>query len=203
MHDLSLQAVRLDSTTASGYCRVSPPVRGYGGRLARVEIEGEVPITAEKDEGVAEKAMRRLGWRVSVTNRPAERFPLSRVVWAYRSEYLIEREFGRLQGHPLSLAPMFQQRADAVTGRSRPLSSGLRVLTLLEFVARCLAAAGRATDWLMAKRPLAAFRGIALTIIRAPHQVRWHLTLLSRLQRHILAVLDSSSDVCTKLCANG
>jgi len=63
-------------------------------------------------------------------------------VLAYRDEYLIERGFGRLKGKPLSLTPMYLQNDDHATGLSRLLTSGLRVLTLLEFTVRRRLAAG-------------------------------------------------------------
>ena len=53
----------------------------------------------------------------------------------YRDEYIIELGFGRLKGKPLFVTPMYLQRDDHATGLIRLLTIGLRVLTLLEFVA--------------------------------------------------------------------
>ena len=44
--------------------------------------------------------------------------------------------FGRLTGQPLSLAPMYWERADHATGLICLLTMRLRVLTRLEFVVR-------------------------------------------------------------------
>ena len=55
---------------------------------------------------------------------------------AYRSEYLIERDFSRLKGAPLSLRPMYLASEERVKGLLRLLLIGLRVLTLLEFWVR-------------------------------------------------------------------
>ncbi|MCS6910801.1 MAG: hypothetical protein NZM11_09595 [Anaerolineales bacterium] len=55
---------------------------------------------------------------------------------AYREEYLIERNFGRLKGKPLSLPPMYLQDDRRATGLTRSLSLGLRVLTLIEHIVR-------------------------------------------------------------------
>src|SRR6266545_2182806 len=110
------------------------PVRRYGNRPASVRQEREVWVTAAIDEEALARVVRRLGWRVYVTNQPAAQLSLPQAVWAYRSEYLIERGFGRLKGQPLSLTPMYLEREDHATGLIRLLVVGLRVLTLLEFV---------------------------------------------------------------------
>jgi transposase len=80
--------------------------------------------------------VRRLGWRVYSTHQPPEQLSLAQAVWAYRNEYQVERSLGRIKGRPLSWRPMYGQRDDHATGLIRLLSLGLRVLTLLEFVAR-------------------------------------------------------------------
>jgi transposase len=70
---------------------------------------------------------------VYATTQPADQLSLTQAVLAYRNEYLIERNMGRLKGRPLSLTPMYLERDDHATGLIRLLSIGLRVLTLLEF----------------------------------------------------------------------
>ena len=40
------------------------------------------------------------------TDAPAATFSATQAVLAYRDEYLIERDFGRLKGRPLSLTPL-------------------------------------------------------------------------------------------------
>jgi transposase len=138
---------------------------------------------------------------------------LAHAVLAYRSEYQVERSFGRLKGRPLSLTPMYVQRDDHATGRMRLLSIALRVLTLLEFVGRRQwATAGvklaglyagnpqRATDRPTAERLLEAFQDITLTIIKGSPQTDRHMTALSPLQQRILEVLGFSSALYTRLC---
>ena len=105
-------------------------------RPARVEEDREVRVSVAVEEEALEKAVQKLGWRVYATNQPQAQLTLRQAVLAYRSQYLIERSFGRLKGHPLSLSPMYLQRDAHATGVIRLLSIGLRVLTLLEFVAR-------------------------------------------------------------------
>jgi transposase len=191
------------------------PVRRYRDRPATVRIEREVQVTAAVDETAWQEAVRALGWRVYVTNQAAAQLPLTQAVWAYRSEFLVEHDFGRLKGRPLSLSPMYVQRDDHATGLIRLLSVGLRVLTLFEFeVRRHLEVdqaqltglyAGnpkRATARPTAERLLEAFQGITLTRIEEPDHIRYHLTPLSQLQQRILSLLNFSADIYAWLGAD-
>lgn len=191
------------------------PVRRYGDRPATVQVERQVRVMAVVDEVAVEAAVRRLGWRVYATNAPAQRLTLTQAVLAYRSEYIIERGFGRLKGKPLSLTPMYLQRDDHATGLIRLLTIGLWVLTLLEFVVRRrLATEGtklaglyagnpkRATARPTAERLLEAFQEITLTIIQEPGQTRRHLTPLSEPQQRILPLLDFPVNIYTRLCVD-
>ncbi|MBC7252053.1 MAG: transposase [Anaerolineae bacterium] len=171
--------------------------------------------TVEVDEAAVEEAVRRLGWRVYATNAPQERLSLTQAVLAYRSEYIIERAFGRLKGKPLSLSPMYLQRDDHATGLIRLLSIGLRVLALVEFVVRRrLTADGgwlaglyagnpkRATARPTAELLLEAFKEITLTIIQEGERTHRHLTPLTQVQQRILELLDFPSTIYTTLCVN-
>ncbi|HEY5871404.1 MAG TPA: IS1634 family transposase [Candidatus Tectomicrobia bacterium] len=191
----------------------SRPVRAYRGQPARVDHDRHATIEARVDEAALEATIGRLGWRVYGTNQPLASLSLAQAVLAYRSEYQVERSFGRLKGRPLSLTPMYVQRDDHATGLIRLLSIALRVLTLLEFVGRRqLATEGarlaglyagnpkRETDRPTSERLLEAFQDITLTIIKRPQQTERHVTALSPLQQRILEVLDFSSALYTRLC---
>jgi transposase len=191
------------------------PVRRYGDRPATVRVEQGRHLTASVDQEAVEAAVRQLGWRVYATTQPADQLPLAQAVVAYRHEYLIERDMGRLKGKPLSLTPMYVERDDHATGLIRLLSIGLRVLTLLEFVVRRRLAvkqttlaglyAGnpkRSTPRPTAERLLEAFQDLTLTIIREGRRRRYHLTPLSRLQQRILALLDFPVELYTRLCVD-
>jgi len=147
-----------------------------------------------------------MGWRLYVTNAPAEKLSLTEAVWAYRGAPYIERDFRRLKGHPLSIRPLYVQREDHAKGMVRLLSLALRVLTLVErVVRRQLQAVGETLSGLYAGNPkrrtarptterlLKAFRGITLTIVQLPDQTIRHITPLSELQRRILALLGLSA----------
>jgi transposase len=159
------------------------PVRRYADRPATIREERQVRVTAVVDAEAVQAAVRRLGWRVYGTNQPPTQLSLKQAVLAYRSEYIIEHSFGRLKGQPLSLTPMYLQRDDYATGLVRLLSIGLRVLTLLEFVARRrlsqeqVKLAGlyagnpkRATAQPTAELLLEAFDDITLTVIHETHK---------------------------------
>jgi transposase len=189
------------------------PVRAYRGQPARVDHDRHATVEARVDEAALEATIGRLGWRVYSTNQPRASLSLAQAVLAYRSEYQVERSFGRLKGRPLSLTPMYVQRDDYATGLIRLLSIALRVLTLLEFVGRRqLATAGaklaglyagnpkRETDRPTAERLLEAFEDITLTIVKGPQQIVRHMTALSPLQQRILGLLGFSSTLYTRLC---
>jgi transposase len=189
------------------------PLRRYGDRPATIRVERDIRVTADIDWEAVEAAVRRLGWRVYATNTPAAQLSLPQAVLAYRSEYLIERDMGRLKGKPLSLTPMYVERDDHATGLIRLLSIGLRVLTLLEFVVRRHLAAEkitlaglyvgnpkRATARPTAERLLEAFQGLTLTIIREGRRRRYHLTPLSCMHQRILAILNFPVDIYMRLC---
>lgn len=191
------------------------PMRRYRNRPATVRVEREVRVTAEVDQAAVEEAVRRLGWRVYATNAPAGQLALTQAVLAYRSEYIIERGFGRLKGKPLSLTPMYLQRDDHATGLIRLLTIGLRVVTLLEFVVRRrLATEGSKLAGLYAGNPkrstprpttellLKAFQEITLTIIQEVDQTHRHLTPLTGLQQRILELLDFPFATYTKIRAD-
>src|SRR5216683_2262949 len=108
-------------------------VRAYGNRPAAMRVQRTVRLHTTVDNQAVARAVRRLGWRVYVTNHPTEGLSVEQAVLAYREEYLVEHGFGRLKGKPLSLSPMYVQSDQRATGLVRLLSIGLRVLTLLEF----------------------------------------------------------------------
>jgi len=82
-------------------------VRAYRGQPARDETTYTLSLTTARVEAAITAAEARLGWRVYVTNQPAEACSLTQVVLAYRDQYLVEHPIGRLKGIPLSLSPVY------------------------------------------------------------------------------------------------
>lgn len=93
-------------------------------------------MRAERADLAVAHAGRRLGWRVSTTHHTTEELSLAQVLAAYRREYLIAQGFGRLQGRPLSLPPLFLPSAHRVAGLLSLLRIARRVLVLMQCVVR-------------------------------------------------------------------
>lgn len=193
--------------------RVQPrQVRKYADHPAEIRIAQQLTLTVQRDKTAIQKTMRRLGWRVYGTNCPKSRLSLQQAVLAYRVEYLVEHCFGRLKGKPLSLTPMYLQDDRHATGLTRLLTIGIRLLTLLEHVARRhLAKLGeklpglyagnptRTTDHPTTEAMLRAFKNIYLNFVNVSGRTYQHLTPLSKLQRKILNLLDLPASIYTRL----
>ena len=188
------------------------PVRAYGGRLSGVRRDLSFTLSSSREETAIGKAMSQLGWRVYASNHLSEQLALEQAVEAYRDEYLVERNFSRLKGRPLSLAPLYVQRDDHRIGLVRLLTLALRVLTLLEGVARERLGAQkeelaglfagnpkRRTAQPTAERLLEAFGEVTLTVVSAPGFTQRHVTPLSPLQQQILALFAFSPAVYLRL----
>jgi transposase len=187
-------------------------VRAAHGQSARVESVWDFSLTVAVDQAAVAATVQRLGWRVYATNQPAEQLSVEQAVLCYREEYLIEQGIGRLKGAPLSVRPFYLQRDDHVKGLVRLLLVGLRVLCLLEWVVwRKLAASGERLSGVYAGQPkastsrpsaerlLGSFKELTLTRIAQAGQIHYHLTPLSAVQQHILALLDFSPNIYTEL----
>jgi transposase len=187
-------------------------VRRYRQRAAGIRVEREVSVSVQVNaQGVAQ-AESCLGWHVYVTNQPAAQLSLEQAVLAYREEYLVERGFGRLKGRPLSVSPLQLTSEPRVKGLLRLLSLGLCVLCLLEYQVRCqLAAQQQVLAGLYAGNPkratrrptsealLKAFKGLHLTALGQQAHTVYHVTALSTLQEHILALLGFPSALYSTL----
>jgi transposase len=188
------------------------PVRAYRERPALVRTQSQFTISSDVDPDALASALEQLGWRVYATNHGADELALPQAVEAYRDEFVVERNFGRLKGRPLSLSPMYVERDDHATGLVRLLSLALRVLTLMEFVVRRqlalqeAALAGlyagnpkRATTHPTTEHLLEAFHEVTLTVVREPHQTQRHVTALSALQQRVLVLLEFTPTIYTQL----
>ena len=192
--------------------------RGRGGpkRPQQVVERVRYQITAViRQESAITCLEETLGWRAYATNMPAERLALEAAVLSYREEWIIERGFHRLKGAPLSLYPLFVKRDDQVIGLIHLLSLAVRLLTLIEFVARRTlereqaSLVGlhsenpkKATMRPTTERLLQAFSSVTLTIIGFADRVVRHVTPLSALQVRILETLELSPDIYRSLADN-
>lgn len=153
------------------------PVRQYGKRPAETRIERILTCQVLRDEEAIQQASAALGWRVYGTNQDQTALSIEQAVLAYREEYLVERNFGRLKGKPLSLTPMYLQDDQRATGLIRLLSIGLRVLTLLEGTVRQRLAESQATlAGLFAGNPKrVTSRPTAEALLEAFRDIHWDM----------------------------
>ena len=152
------------------------------------------------------------GWRVYVTNVPAEELSFEKAILTYRDEWIAERGFHRFKGKSLSITPFFVQREDQVTGLVHLLSLGLRLLTLIEFVVRRQLSREKeslvglypgnpkkATQRPTTERLLKAFDNITLTILNIKGEEYGYVTPLNQVQKKILRLLGLDSEIYSGL----
>ena len=188
------------------------PVRAYRGKLSSPRHIWSFQVHVQRNQEAIERAMKLLGWRVYAANQPTAALGLAAAVEAYRDEYLVERNFGRLKGHPLSVGPLYVQRDDHRVGLIRLLTIALRVITVLEGAVRSALTESRQeiaglfagnpkrrTSQPTTERVLEAFNEITLTIVSGPGCVQRHLPALSALQQQLLALCGFSPAVYTRL----
>ncbi len=209
LHNTHLQELLIVEYHQQGNLR---SLRKYKDKPERLLDEREVTISVTINQSAYENTVQRLGWRVYATNADENKLPFSRAILAYRSEFLIERNFGRLKGRPLSLRPMYLQTEERIIGLIRLLSIALRVLVLIEYqlrqqleqqqiVLRGLYQGNpkRETTTPTTEQVLKAFQYITLTIIYQQQHVIYHLTELNELQNKILELLKFSIRIYSKL----
>ena len=186
--------------------------RRYGQRPARAIRTTSVQVEARLDQAAMAQAVRRLGWRVYATNHDQETMGLTQVVAAYRSEYLVEQGIRRLKGRSLSLTPLYLQCEQRIVGLIFLLSIALRVLVLMQFVARehlktegttlkgiYPGQPGRQTTRPTTEMLLHVFRGITLSRITVNDETYEHLTPLTAVQECILELLGLSMEIFSRL----
>lgn len=190
-------------------------VRAYKERPAETRTDYEVTLRFERDEPAIQQLTRLFGWRVYGTNQLVADFSLEKLICAYRDEYLVERNFGRLKGKSLALTPMYLQDDNRATGLIRLLSIALRALTLLEHVVReNLSKTGQKLAGIYAGNPkretatpkaetiLRAFKNIYLTTIQIAGQTHQQITSLNDVQRQILALCELPANLYDMLLPN-
>jgi transposase len=194
--------------------------RGRGGpqRPTRTAVQVRYLITRVERNATAIAARQsRLGWRVQVTNAPADRLSLPQAVLHYRGGWSLERDFHHLKDLPLGLSPLFVWKDDQLTGLTRLLTLALRLLTLLETqVRRGLEQAQatltglyegtptRSTERPTGKRILKAFARARLTLteVETGTAPSWYLTPLSALHEQLLRYLHLPVSLYSALAYN-
>ena len=184
----------------------------YRDNPAKTEIKQTIKCHVELIHEVYNEISMLQGWRVYVTNKPVEEFPLEKAVLAYRNQYVIEDAFHRLKGKPLSLYPMDLKRDDHIDGLVKLLSIALRCIICIETkVHSSLIKKGEkfmgiyayypkhTTERPRGERLLEIFNDITLTIVVIGGKTRVLLTKLTDKQREVLSLLDLKESVFSKL----
>jgi transposase len=189
--------------------------RGRGGPNREREIIEQVRYQITGIQSVPEaiqdeKAL--AGWRAYGTTAPVTRLSFEQAVLEYRHEYRIERDFGRFKGDRLVIAPMFVTREDQIVGLPRLLSLGVRLLTLIEYVARrtlreqestiaglYLDSPRKTTKVPTAERLLRALIHIKLIIVSVQERMVYQVEGFSLVHERILEILGLPADLYTSL----
>jgi len=186
--------------------------RRYGQRPAQTIRTTRVRVEAGIDHVALDQGVRRLGWRVYATNHDREKMRLKHVVAAYRSEYLVEQGIRRLKGRALSLTPLYLRDEHRIVGLIFLLSIALRVLVLMQFVARenlkkegttlkgiSPGQPGRHTTLPTTEMMLGAFRGITLSRVTINGETYEHLTPLNPVQERIVGLIRIPRETFSRL----
>jgi len=187
-------------------------IRKYKDRPNRTEETIRYVVDVRRNRQAIDKAHRLFGWRLFATNAPSEKLSLNEAVRAFRKAPNIERNFSQLKGRPLGIRPLYVQRDDHAKGMIRLLCLALRLLTLVEYIAReNLKTSGETLSGLYPGNPkrktakptterlLKVFQGITLTVVKSQSQTFRHITPLSQLQKRILALLGLSISIYENL----
>jgi transposase len=187
-------------------------VRAYRDRPARRDSAVYFVIAVCQDEaGIAAKK-REMGWQVYATNAVALALPP--VVWAYRGQYRIEDDWSRLKGRSLGLTPVYLHEEGRIQGLVYLLSLALRVLILVEWVARerlrqeqarlqgiYAGQPGRKTDRPSAELLLGVLKTISISVIEVNGRIHTLLSPLTEVQKRLLELWDLPPDLYEKVAS--
>ena len=159
-------------------------------------------IDVSVDENAVVERVKRLGWRVYVTNCAAKELTVEQLIAAYHGEWRVEHTLRRLKGRTLSIAPVYVRDEKQIRGLLCLLAIALRVLTLVEYtVHRALQAEGamlkgvspvyptRVTDHPSAELILSAFKPIELVIVELAGEMIYQVVALTQMQQRLLQLM--------------
>jgi transposase len=188
------------------------PVRAYRDRPARRETEVFFVIDVCRDEARVAAKKREMGWQVYGTN--ARALALAAVVWAYRGQYRVEDDWSRLKGRPLGLTPVYLQDEGRIQGLVYLLSLALRVLTLVEWVARArlrqerarlqgiyAGQPGRKTDRPSAELLLGVLKTISISVVAVNGRIHTLLSPLTEVHKRLLELWNLPPDLYEKVAS--
>jgi transposase len=156
----------------------------------------------------------RLGWQVYLTSTTPTQYPAAALAMAYRQQVIQERGFARLKTRNLHIRPVYLSDERRIAGLTWLLCLALRVLTVTEYRLRTAlqqrgetlaglnpAARSQATSCPTTERVIAVFQNLTRTTVALAEAVHLHVTPLTPLQEHILALLQLPADLYTRLAS--
>jgi transposase len=100
-----------------------------------VEVH-KISIQVQRNEVAIEEFKLLAGWRIYVTNVPANKMTVNQSTQYYRDEWLVERGFHRFKKGQIPALPLFLRIPERIKGLMLLLTIALQVLTLMEFLSR-------------------------------------------------------------------
>lgn len=173
-----------------------------------VEIR-KLSIQVHRDEAAISQFQMLAGWRIYVTNVPADRMTINQSTQYYRDEWLVERGFHRFKKGHIPALPLFLRIPERIKGLMLLLTIGLQILTLMEFVSRkSLSKNNETISGLVpgnpkmktnrptAERLLSQFNNLNLLIEENQKKVKALMVGgLTALQKRILSILHLPEDI--------
>jgi len=108
---------------------------GPNSPFTTVEVR-KISVQVHRNQAAIEEFKLLAGWRIYVTNVPANRMTLNQSTLYYRDEWLVERGFHRFKKGQIPALPLFLRIPERIKGLMLLLTIALQVLTLMEFVSR-------------------------------------------------------------------
>ena len=181
-------------------------------RPKQVVTRYRAQVTVHRQAAALATFTRQAGWRPYGTNASRSQLSLQQAVEKYAGQWQPEQGFHRFKGEGLKVAPIFLRTERHIRGLMLIAGLVLRVLTLVQFVARrTLSTEGatlsglyagaprKATARPTAERLLAAFEGLTLYTVRLGRRLCHQLSPLTPLHRQILHALNLPLGLYTSL----
>ncbi len=200
LHDFLHVEVNEAITLEKKYVNRGRP--GPNSPFKTVEVR-TISVQVHRNEAAIEDFKALAGWRIYVTNVPADRMTVNQSTQYYRDEWLVERGFHRFKKGQIPALPLFLRIPERIKGLMLLLTVALQVLTLMEFVAlRELAKSNETISGLVpgnpkmktnrptAERMLSQFHNLNLLIQEERRTIQATLLGgLTMLQKRILSLL--------------
>ena len=133
LHDFLHVEVNEAITLEKKYVNRGRP--GPNSPFKTVEVR-TISVQVHRNEAAIEEFKALAGWRIYVTNVPADRMTVNQSTQYYRDEWLVERGFHRFKKGQIPALPLFLRIPERIKGLMLLLTVALQVLTLMEFMAR-------------------------------------------------------------------